>query len=200
MSPLIPSCLLVFTKWYANCDYGGLLLWCISSFALMDSVIQMPLLGWHPVTLQYPCTVSLPSILTGAIMIDRSSLASWTSYKDWLATPDDHCDAVHQQAADLCILDFPPLVETDPVLLGPSKGHTCGTLSVSTSVTIDHQFLTRFTSSLILFLSPVFLLSVVVSHGLTLPLFEHDPQSVRLGLNLVCLLGSHVPCAGYIFF
>lgn len=76
-------------------------------------------------------------------------------------------------------------VDADLMFSGPRKGRTHSILSVSTSATIGHRFLPWFTSTLVLFLSPLFLLGFTVSRGLTLPFCEHDPQSVGLGISLV---------------
>ena len=63
---------------------------------------------------------------------------------------------------------------------------TRGVLSVSTSATIGCRFPAWFTSSLILFLSPLFLLAATVSRCSALQFPNHDLQSVGLGMGLIC--------------
>jgi len=76
-------------------------------------------------------------------------------------------------------------VGADMPFSGRGRGHTQNTLSPSTSVTVGRRFLAWFTSTLILSLSPLFLLGLVASHNPVLQFFEHDPQLVGLGLSLV---------------
>jgi hypothetical protein len=76
------------------------------------------------------------------------------------------------------------------VFLGAKKGNARGVLSVSTSATIGHRFLEWFTCSVALFLSPLFFLGAMVSHGLAPLALEHNPQSIGLGIGLISMYWS----------
>lgn len=106
-------------------------------------------------------------------------------YKNLPVTLSDPRNAACRQPVYPCVSDFLFYVETDLAFLGPGKGRTHSVLSVSTSATLGHRFPAWFTSGLIFFLSPLFLLVVAVSRSSALQYFDHDPQSVGLGISLV---------------